>query len=86
MTPDTSEFETASTNSKGAGGKCKLGATLDIIREEDPDFAEKLNAALEARVRVTHTAIDVVMKRHGYPTSDTTIRKHRNGTCACQSQ
>lgn len=60
---------------------CKVGKILDTMPEADADTAR---AALQSEALATKL-LERVFRTAGYPVSDSTLFRHRTGTCQCHA-
>lgn len=58
---------------------CKVGKILETMPAEDADTAR---TALQSEALATKL-LERVFRNAGYPVSDSTLFRHRTGTCQC---
>ena len=70
-------FASALAAESPAAKPCKLARILAAMSDAD---AKALTAALDDQPAIV---LERALRRFGTPASDSTIRKHRDGTCSC---
>jgi len=76
--PDLSEFE--SYIGRNHQNRCKLGRSLDMLNDEEQELFQ---AALRA-THLTTRALEKWLSKRGLRLSESTVKKHREGSCCCE--